>query len=421
MTHKLPDGWREVKLSDVCTLRGGTGFKEEYQGNVSGEFPFIKVSDMNLKGNETYIHTSNNWVSAIDVKSMKGVVFAANTVVFAKVGAALLLNRRRILTRDTLIDNNMMGATPKELIISSFLYLVLLQTDFGKLVQEGAVPSVNQTQLGAILIPLPPLEEQRKIADILGTVDDKLANIDQQITATENLKKGLMQQLFTKGIGHTEFKQTEIGTIPKAWEVVSLGGLITPPTAGVSVNSDESASNANYGILKTSAVSLGKFYADEYKTIANGEEARARINPARNSIILSRMNTPQLVGESGYVSKDFPNLFLPDRLWQFSAKTPETLCVKWLSAILSHGYARAELQRKATGTSNSMKNIPKSVLLNMNIPLPPPEEQEKIASILTEVDNKLDSLKKRKSAYTTLKTGLMQQLLTGQKRVKVCP
>lgn len=193
----IPKEWEVVKLSDVCTLRGGTGFKEEYQGNVSGEFPFIKVSDMNLKGNETYIQTSNNWVSAIDVKSMKGVVFAANTVVFAKVGAALLLNRRRILTRDTLIDNNMMGATPKELIISSFLYLVLLQKDFGKLVQEGAVPSINQTQLGAIRIPLPPLDEQEKIASILTEVDNKIDSLKKRKSAYTTLKTGLMQQLLT--------------------------------------------------------------------------------------------------------------------------------------------------------------------------------------------------------------------------------
>lgn len=93
----IPEGWTDVELGEVATFKGGSGFKEKFQGKLSGDLPFIKVSDMNLAGNEECIRHSQNWVSNGEAKEMRATPMPARSIVFAKVGAALLLNRLSLI------------------------------------------------------------------------------------------------------------------------------------------------------------------------------------------------------------------------------------------------------------------------------------------------------------------------------------
>ncbi|EKT4487126.1 MULTISPECIES: restriction endonuclease subunit S [Shewanella] len=189
--------WIHGRLGDLCTFKGGSAFKEVYQGQTAGEFPFIKVSDMNLPGNERSIEYSNNWVSVETAKLMKAKPFPESSIVFAKVGAALLLNRRRILSRPTIIDNNMMAAIPSNVADTEFLYQLLMAIDFARFVQEGAVPSINQGDLSSFKLSYPDVEEQQKIAAALSNADQEIALLQQKLEALKQEKKALMQQLLT--------------------------------------------------------------------------------------------------------------------------------------------------------------------------------------------------------------------------------
>lgn len=189
--------WKSVTLGDVCEFKGGNAFKKVYQGNKEGDYPFIKVSDMSLKENSIFINNSTNWVPKSVQKEIKAFLFPANTIVFAKVGAAIFLNKRRILTRKTIIDNNMMGAIPKKSIYHFFLYYFLVNIDFCRLIQEGALPSINQSILSSINISLPSLVEQQKIASVLSTCDKEIEILNKRLDALKQQKKGLMQKLLT--------------------------------------------------------------------------------------------------------------------------------------------------------------------------------------------------------------------------------
>jgi type I restriction enzyme S subunit len=186
-----------VKLNDVCTLKGGSGFPVIHQGKETGVLPFIKVSDMNSVGNERLITRSNNWLDDVDLLTVKPKVMPAKSTVFAKVGAALLLNRRRLLSFDTAIDNNMMAATPNEKIEHDYLFYFMQTIDMGRLVQEGPLPSINQKQVGRIEFPLRPLEEQRKISVYLSTGDDAIDALTKKRDLLKRQKQGLMQQLLS--------------------------------------------------------------------------------------------------------------------------------------------------------------------------------------------------------------------------------
>jgi type I restriction enzyme S subunit len=266
---------------------------------------------------------------------------------------------------------------------------------------------------------VPPLPEQRKIADILTSVDKAIEKTEAIIAQTETVKMGLMQQLLTKGIGHTRFKQTEIGEIPEEWDVIQLAEVISSLTAGVSVNSENrEAQEGELGILKTSAITYGKFNPKESKVILKSELDRVTISPKKDHLIISRMNTPLLVGASVYIDKDYPNLFLPDRLWLAEVKRND-VWVKWFGYLLSSNKMRERISDIATGTSNSMKNISKKSFLSLNIFIPSIKEQKQISDILTSIDNKITIEQQKLTQLQTIKKGLMQVLLTGKVRVKV--
>ncbi|SEL40513.1 type I restriction enzyme, S subunit [Colwellia chukchiensis] len=177
----------------------------------------------------------------------------------------------------------------------------------------------------------------------------------------------------------------------KEWKNGRVGELIASLESGISVNGEDGTpSNDDYAVLKVSAVTYGKFNPQASKKITGSELQRAKCNPKKGQIIISRSNTPDLVGASCYVSEDYPNRFLPDKLWQTVPHPEKKVEHKWLAYFLASPWARFRLSKLATGTSNSMKNITKSELLTLPIPIPPFLEQKKIASFLECWDNAIE-------------------------------
>jgi type I restriction enzyme, S subunit len=217
----------------------------------------------------------------------------------------------------------------------------------------------------------------------------------------------------------TTYKDSPLGKIPVDWEVTTLGKEIEDLEAGVSVNStDENIIVTDLCILKTSSISGGKFIPYECKKISQKDIPRAKLNPQKDSIIISRMNTPDLVGECGYVSESYDNLFLPDRLWQTKFPHASKIEVKWLNYVLNTTDYKLKIKNVATGTSNSMKNISKSSFLSLKIPLPPQTEQRAIATCLSTIDETITKTNQLIAQKELRKKWLMQQLLSGKKRLK---
>lgn len=212
------------------------------------------------------------------------------------------------------------------------------------------------------------------------------------------------------------YKKVNRRILPCEWEIIPLKNIITELKSGVSVNSeDKTCEKGEYGILKTSCVSKGKFLSSENKKIIDSDLKRAKLNPKKGLIIISRMNTPDLVGEIGYVDKDYDNLFIPDRLWQtvFSVEVVS----RWLAYLLTTYRLRNTIKNIATGTSNSMKNISKDKFLNIEIDYPPYIEQRKIADILSTWDKAIELKEKLIDQKKEQKRGLMKKLLTGKIRL----
>ena len=193
----MTDEWLQTTLGQVSSFASGYSFKPSEQGLSAGDIPFLKVSDMNLPGNEVRVTTGVNWVDAKALARLGAKSWPAGTVIFPKVGAALLTEKRRILGLRAAFDNNVMGlvADPK-ILLSDFLYALMCQVRLGDYAQQGAVPSVNQRHLSGISVHLPPLPVQRRIVDLMGHLDAHLANLEAERDATSGLLEALRRDLF---------------------------------------------------------------------------------------------------------------------------------------------------------------------------------------------------------------------------------
>ena len=188
--------WEEKKLGAIGKAIIGSGFSKKYQGHKDLPIPFYKVSDMNNVGNEIVMNNSNNYVSKELLLKMGLKACQQNAIIFAKVGAALMLDRKRIANKPFLVDNNMMIFMPNENNELRYIYHWLTNIRLSKYAQIGALPSFNASDIEYVVIPLPCLEEQQKIADFLATYDEAISCAKQELDKWKELKKGLLQQMF---------------------------------------------------------------------------------------------------------------------------------------------------------------------------------------------------------------------------------
>lgn len=199
--------------------------------------------------------------------------------------------------------------------------------------------------------------------------------------------------------------------IPQDWKLQSLAQLISTFEAGVSVNGgDRAAATNEFGVLKISAVTEGTFLPEENKLIEGTELARARLNPKKNRIVMSRANTPSLVGASAYIDRDYPNLFLSDKLWQLEPRQGIQFSMRWLGFVISSPPFRRRLSEVATGSSQSMKNISKESVMQLMFPFPPTPEQDRISCVLDSWDTAIQKTEQLIAAKERRLHSLYQKL-----------
>lgn len=192
------DKWKSARAREVGAFRDGNGFPLSAQGERAGEYPFFKVSDMNNVENKTFMTTSNNWISEATRKALGAITFPAGAIVFAKVGAAVFLERKKILNVSSCIDNNMAAfVLDRSAANVRFVHFLLLHRRLSDLVSTTALPALSGRQLGEMEFSLPPLVEQRAIADVLCDMENELAAQEARRAKTLHLKQAMMQELLT--------------------------------------------------------------------------------------------------------------------------------------------------------------------------------------------------------------------------------
>lgn len=283
-------------------------------------------------------------------------------------------------------------------------------------------------EMKKILIVAPSPDEQQAIADYLDETCSKIDEIIAEAKASIDEYKELKQAVIFDGISLgtrkcCDYKRTTlkgIEKIPIEWEYRKLKFLIRYIESGVSVNAgNEPATELEYGVLKTSCVSKMIFLPSENKSVNKDEYDRVKCPVCGDTIIVSRMNTPDLVGACAYIEKNIDNIFLPDRLWQVHFN--DNVNVKYIYYCLISPYIRNYYSSLSTGTSSSMQNISQGQFTNAIIPYPPLEEQKEIVDFLDKRTKEIDSLIAEKESLINdleaYKKSLIYEVVTGKRRV----
>ncbi|GJQ23235.1 MAG: hypothetical protein HBSAPP01_10250 [Candidatus Brocadia sapporoensis] len=190
--------WEVKKLGNLGKFRGGSGFPIKHQGKVEGDYPFFKVSDMNNEGNTTFMANSNNWISEFVRKEASVNVFPRHSIIFAKIGAAIFLERKKILLQESCIDNNMMGfVLDEDCTDFKFIYYLFLNIQLGKLVSTTALPSLSGREIATLEFGIPEFKEQTAIAQVLSDMDAEIEALEKKLDKFRMIKQGMMQELLS--------------------------------------------------------------------------------------------------------------------------------------------------------------------------------------------------------------------------------
>ncbi|AGO61395.1 restriction endonuclease subunit S [Ferroplasma acidarmanus] len=415
---EIPQEWGFVKLGDVLSLiKNGVTYK---QNKKDSGYPVTRIETIS----EEKIDTAKvGYIDNIKTENINDYRLIEGDILFSHINSLehigktaiyegepeLLLHGMNLL----LLRSDKSKIEPSYLVYSLKFYRA---KELFKSMAKRAVnqASINQTELKRIKIPLPPLPEQQKIAEILSTADDEIQKMDEQIALAEQLKKGLMQKLLTRGIGHTRFKTTEIGEIPEEWDTFGLGEIfktITGTTPSTKVKDYWHGGTIEWLTPKdlnklNNTITLPP--SERKVTEKALKENNLNILP-ENSILISTR------APVGYVGINNTKITFNQGC---KGLVP-------LNRDVSFPFFYAYyLKSKTTflnslSTGSTFKELSKEGLDDVVVPLPPLPEQQKIGEILSTVDNKLELLGNKREKLNVLKKGLMNDLFTGKVRVKV--
>lgn len=400
----IPDDWKIEQLEEVCEILDSKRkpIKSSDRELMQGDIPYYGASGIIDYVND-YIFDEELILLGEDGEN----IVSRNLPLAFRVSGKCWVNNHAHVFKIANEDNADID----------YICNLLEYKDYSKYVAGSAQPKITQKQCRGFELLVPPLPEQKKIAKILSTVDGHIDEVDGMIEDLKELKKGLMQKLLTEGIGHTEFKDSEVGRIPKDWEVKPFGTIFETLTDYVA--------NGSFASLKENVTYLDEGYAvlirlQDNSNGYNGnyvyisEEAYEFLGKSKlypRDIIISN------VGARCGLTFRAPDLGMPMSLAPNSillrTNINDDFVYRWLESEI--GQSALDRIKSTTAQPKFNKTDFKTVLC----PIPSLDEQKKIAQIMESVDDRLKLYEEEVVSYRELKKGLMQQLLTGKTRVKI--
>ncbi len=407
---RVPKEWEVAKLREiVILLRNGLTVRQD---NENQGYPITRIETISY---EKVDASKVGYVNKIPKELVKEYKLLDGDILFSHINSLIHIGKTALYEgypEALLHGMNLLLLRPdKNKVDPQFLlYLFKLykRKAIFKSMAKKAVnqASINQTELGKLKVVLPNLMEQQKIAPILSTVDKAIEITDEIIAKTEKLKQGLMQKLFTEGIGHKEFNDTEIGRIPKDWDVARLGKLMKDGLI------KHQKGRAPRVILKhPDNDTLPYLNAESLRTGTFSQWAKFT-----NELVKVRKDNILMIWDGfycGYCFIGYDGLLSSTMI---KIDTDENnLNSHFLFHVLKTHFK--ELNTKIAGMY--LKHVNKNVFESLKLPIPRLDEQKRIAKTLDVVDDKLELEGNEKSKLESAKKALMDLLLTGKIRVKV--
>ena len=367
------------KLKDVCMFYSGTGFPIQYQGQTKGEYPFYKVGDIanNAIAGKIYLELCNNYISSDVAKMIKGCILPKDTVVFAKIGEALKLNRRAITSCDCLIDNNAMGIAPKlDFLRIQYFYFCMKNLKMQTLAESTTVPSVRKTVLEKYEIEVPSLVEQEEIEKKLTLTQKIIEKRRQELSYLDEIIKARFVEMFGDPIQN-----------PKGWEVVTIGDIVTEVRYGTSKPAVE---GGKYPYLRMNNLTAdGHLDLNDLKYIDIPDDEIEKCVVRKGDVLFNRTNSIELVGKTAVFD-------LPEDMiiagYIIRVRLTEKMLPEVLSQYMNLEALKGILRGMAKGAVNQA-NINAQELQSIKVYIPEMELQKQFVKMKEQIyKSKFDTM-----------------------------
>lgn len=410
--NNLPNNWVLTEIIKIGEVLSGSGFPKKYQGSVTGNYPFFKVGDIsrNVKIGETYIEESENRIDENIRRTIKAKILPKNSVVFAKIGEALKLNRRGILNQDSVIDNNVIGIKSDEMILSHKLLFYFLKTlDLSEHSAGNAVPSVRKSTIESIEIPLPPRPEQDRIVAKVDRLMAQVETMQKSMERIPQLLKDFRQQVLTQAVTGKLTEEWRKGKDLNEWRLKQLKE-ISETRLGKML---DRAKNTGQLVDYLRNINVRWFHID-FSDVEKLKIEKADLHKftlAQNDILVCEGGEP---GRAALWKYDRKNIIFQKALHRVRL-FPDVL-PEYFLYHLKNDADNSILRQYFTGTT--IKHLTGRQFAKYEVNVPPIEEQEVIVKLVENLFNKADLIEEKykilKGNIDTLPQSILHKAFKGE-------
>ena len=411
----IPEDWEIHSLGKLSEIKTGQSAPQGKFYFQNGKYPFIRVSHLD---SHTFAIKGCDLVNEKAIKDFKLRLFPKGTIVFPKSGASIFLEKRAMLPFDAYIVSHLCAINVKkaELINQRFLFYTLINSKLARRKRTN-YPTLNLSEIKALKIPLPPIEEQKAIAKVLDSVRETIEKTENVIKALKEFKKSLMEHLFTYGAvpyderDRVELRQTEIGLIPKHWEVKKFGSLYEIQQG--KALSRKNTEGTLCPFLRTSNIGWGKIIFPIESKMPFTEKEMEKLKLKHGDLLICEGGE---VGRTAIWKYDSQQIFFQNHIFRARAISKTDIYSQFHMYWIQYAIL---LKRLYVGYENktTIPNLSRRRLSSFLIPVPPIEEQKEIAEILDKVDSRIEAEERKKEALEELFKTLLNKLMTGKIRV----
>ncbi len=403
--------WKEYYIEDFGSIITGTTpstSKSEYYG---GNHKFISPADLN---NGKYVTTAHKFLTDEGLRVSR--TLPRNSILIGCIGN---IGKIGMTSDEVSAFNQQINAIVcNDKFLPDFIYYLLIHNKpvLEKSAVKTTLPILNKGNFQKIKLQAPPLTEQRKIAYVLSTVQKAIEQQNKLIKTTTELKKALMQKLFTEGTKGEKQKQTEIGLVPESWEVKSLIDAVEYIDYGVSQAIPKTPPKNGVKIVSTADINRdGDLLYDQIRTIEVPQRIIDRLKLNEGDLLFNWRNSAELIGKSTiYHEQSEPHIFASFIL---RIKCGEKKSHNYFMKYLMNHYREEGLFIKLARRAVNQSNYNRNEISSLKIPVPSIKEQIAIAKIITQIEGKVNHHKRKKASLTDLFKTLLHELMTGERRV----
>lgn len=412
----LPDGWQIKEISEVAEVVGGSTPSTDNEDYWDGGIPWATPTDItNLSGNE--ISETENTLTKEGLESASTHLLPPKSVLMT---SRATIGKCAINTIEMATNQGFKSLVPSEGVEPWYLFYRMLDTAafLDSLGAGSTFDEVSKTTVQAVDIPVPPLEEQRKIATVLYTVDQAMQKTEEIINQLESVEKGLKQDLLIDGIKHSEYQDVDIGPktvkIPQNWDLMQIDEIGKINASNVDKKSNESETPVQ--LCNYMDVYENEYITDDIDFMEATASAReiGKFSIEKGDVIFTKDSEDKYdIAVPAVVRESLNDIVCGYHLYLLKPNE-EIALGEYISKALQSYPVKSQLSSKAQGLTRYGLNVPaveKSV-----IPIPPINEQKRIIEVFRTIDGKISNNESLLAELKRVKSGLMQDIISGRVR-----